>query len=112
MERKLFLRFLLVGVILLIIYKINNPTCGIENFTSTLHPIHPNGSYKDKCKQVFYDGVKISALCSNLSGIYVNTRYCTHECPCVDRAATQELKCGCSTNKFDVDDNGQLICEK
>ena len=104
MERKLILILLLVGIILIM--------DGIEKFTVSLHPIHPNGSYKDKCKQVFYDGVILSASCPNLEGNYVNTRFCTSECPCVDRAATKELKCGCSTNNFGVDDNGKLICEK
>lgn len=112
MEIKLVLGLLLVGIILLFIYKNNNLFCLTEKFTTTLHYIHPSGSYKNKCKQVFYDGVVLSALCPNLEGNYINTKYCTCECPCVDRSSTQELKCGCLSNNFGVDDNGQLICIK
>lgn len=112
MNNKIILVLLLVGIIWLVIYKINNPVCGVEKFTGTLHPIHPAGSYKNKCKQIFYDGVRLRALCPNMNNIYVSTQFCTCECPCVDRAGTMELNCGCSTNKYGVNDKGELICEK
>jgi len=112
MNKKIILVLLLVGIVWLVIYKINNPMCWAEKFTSTLHPVHPTGTYKNKCKQIFYDGVSLRAQCPNIDGVYVQTQFCTGECPCIDRAGTMELNCGCSTNKFDVNDNGELICEK
>ena len=114
MKRKYILAVLAVLICIILLIVLNNHIGWMEKFTgtSTLHTIFPSGTYKDKCKQIFYDGYRLFALCPNTNGVYVNTRFCTCECPCVDKTATIELNCGCLTNKFGVNDNGQLICEK
>jgi hypothetical protein len=109
MNKKIILGLLLLSIVYLIVY---NPKYLIEKFTATLHTLHPPGSYINKCKQIFYDGYHLRALCPNMDNKYIQTVYCTDDCPCTNKNGTMELKCGCTTNKFGVDENGELICEK